>query len=112
MDTPTGAESSPPAQPHPAQPPPGRTHEAERLLLGSEPRYTRREVAELAGVSQDRATRLWRSLGFATPAEDDVVFTDADVDALRSVTAMHDAGRSTPASSSRCPGRSGRPWPG
>ena len=98
MDTPTGAESPPPAQrhpaqPQPAQPPTGRTHEAERLLLGSEPRYTRREVAELAGVSQDRATRLWRSLGFATPAEDDVVFTDADVDALRSVTAMHDAGQ-------------------
>ena len=89
MDTPTGAESPPPAQP---QPPPGRTHAAERLLLGSEPRYTRRQVAELAGVSEERATRLWRSLGFATAAEDDVVFTDADVDALRIVTGMHDTG--------------------
>ncbi|HEX4247913.1 MAG TPA: adenylate/guanylate cyclase domain-containing protein [Pseudonocardia sp.] len=73
-------------------PQPARTHEAERLLLGSEPRYTRQQVAELAGVSAERATRLWRSLGFATAAEDDVVFTDADVDALRTVTRLHDAG--------------------
>jgi len=85
MDT----ESEHPPEP---LPPAGRPHAAARLLLGSEPCYTRREVAERAGVSQERATLLWRSLGFATPAEDDVVFTDADVDALRMVTAMHDAG--------------------
>ena len=72
--------------------PAGKTHAAERLLLGSEPRYNRRQVAERAGVSEERATRLWRSLGFATPAEDDVVFTDADVDALRTVTGIHDTG--------------------
>jgi adenylate cyclase len=55
----------------------------ERLLLGGTRRYTRHEAAEKAGVPVERATRLWRALGFATVADDEVVFTDADVDAVR-----------------------------
>lgn len=65
---------------------------AEQTLLGGEPRYTRAQTAERAGVSLERATALWRSLGFATPGDDDVVFTEADVDALRTVTALRDSG--------------------
>ncbi|GAA5168222.1 adenylate/guanylate cyclase domain-containing protein [Pseudonocardia eucalypti] len=68
--------------------PPG----AARLLLGAEPRYTRSEAASLAGVSEDRATRLWQSLGYALPGPDEQVFTDADIEALRTVTELHDAG--------------------
>ncbi|GAA5152727.1 MULTISPECIES: adenylate/guanylate cyclase domain-containing protein [Amycolatopsis] len=55
----------------------------ESILLGGQRRYTRLEVAEKTGVPIERATRLWRALGFATVADDDVVFTDADVEAVR-----------------------------
>jgi adenylate cyclase len=65
---------------------------AEQLLLGGEPRYTRVQCAERAGVSLERATALWQSLGFATPADDEIVFTDADVDALRTVTGLRNSG--------------------
>jgi adenylate cyclase len=63
---------------------------AEQLLLGGEPRYTRSEAARAAGIELERASRLWRSLGYATPGDDERVFTDADVEALRTVTALHD----------------------
>ncbi|GGK65638.1 adenylate cyclase [Sphaerisporangium melleum] len=62
----------------------------ERLFVGSAPRHTRGEVARLAGVQGELAQRLWRALGFATPADDTPAFTDADVTALRRVAAMLD----------------------
>jgi adenylate cyclase len=62
--------------------------EIEQVFLGAPPRHTRIEVAELAGVSQDLAGRIWRALGFATHADDAVAFTDGDVAALRRVRAM------------------------
>lgn len=55
----------------------------ERTLLGGDRRYTRIEVTEAAGVSLDRARRLWMAMGFADVGDDDVVFTDGDVEALR-----------------------------
>ncbi|HET9142662.1 adenylate/guanylate cyclase domain-containing protein [Actinophytocola sp.] len=55
----------------------------EDLLLGGPRRYTRAEIAELAGVAVDRATELWHSLGFATVDDDARVFTDSDLTALR-----------------------------
>ena len=51
----------------------------ERVLLGGRRKYTRLEVAEKAGVPDERSRRLWRALGFATVRDDEVVFTDADV---------------------------------
>lgn len=53
-----------------------------RELLAGEGRYTRREVAERAGIAVDEARRLWRALGF--PKADDAlrIFTSADVAAL------------------------------
>ncbi|MBB4939808.1 adenylate cyclase [Streptosporangium album] len=60
----------------------------ESLFVGSSPRYTRIQVARLAGVPQDLAERIWRALGFATLADDAVAFTDADVAALERVRAM------------------------
>ncbi|HEY2097582.1 MAG TPA: adenylate/guanylate cyclase domain-containing protein [Pseudonocardia sp.] len=68
------------------------TPSAEQLLLGGEPRYTRVQCAERAGVGVERAGALWRSLGFATPGDDEIVFTDADVDALRAVAGLRNAG--------------------
>ncbi len=55
----------------------------ERTLLGGERRYTRLEVTAGAGVSLDRARRLWMAMGFAEVGDDEVVFTDGDVAALR-----------------------------
>lgn len=59
-----------------------QTH-LERILLGGNRKYTRLQVAERAGVPQERTARLWRALGFATVSDDAVVFTDADVEAVR-----------------------------
>ncbi|GAA3542292.1 adenylate/guanylate cyclase domain-containing protein [Amycolatopsis ultiminotia] len=55
----------------------------ERTLLGGPRRYTRFDVAKLADVPEERSRRLWRALGFATVDDDEVVFTDADVEAMR-----------------------------
>ncbi len=60
----------------------------EEELLGGPRAYTRRQVAERAGVSLERAERLWRSLGFASTADDEVVFGDRDVEALGLIAAV------------------------
>lgn len=64
----------------------------EQTLLGGERRYTRVQVAEIAGVDLDRARKLWMALGFAEVGDDDVVFTDGDIEALRLVTGLVDSG--------------------
>jgi adenylate cyclase len=64
----------------------------ERLLLDGPRRYTRHQVAELAGVPLDRTRRLWRALGFADAADDDVVFADADIAALHVLGRLIDSG--------------------
>ncbi|WP_245988515.1 biotin--[acetyl-CoA-carboxylase] ligase [Flexivirga caeni] len=57
----------------------------EQRLLGG-PRTLRREdVAREAGVSTDETRRLWRALGFVNARDEDVVFTEADVRAMRAV---------------------------
>jgi adenylate cyclase len=60
----------------------------ERELLGGERRYTRREVAERAGVPVDQARILWRALGFADVSDDNIAFTEHDADALRAVDGL------------------------
>lgn len=64
----------------------------EQTLLGGERRYTRVQVAETAGVDLDRARKLWMALGFAEVGDDDVVFTDGDIEALRLVAGLVDSG--------------------
>ncbi|OXM71441.1 MULTISPECIES: adenylate/guanylate cyclase domain-containing protein [Amycolatopsis] len=64
----------------------------ESILLGGKRRYTRLEVADKAGVPIERATRLWRALGFATVGDDEVVFTDADIDAVRTADQLISSG--------------------
>ncbi len=54
-------------------------------LLGATPSLTRRQVAAEAGVELDTAITLWRSLGFPEVGDDQVVFTPADVEAIRIV---------------------------
>ncbi|MEU0531487.1 adenylate/guanylate cyclase domain-containing protein [Amycolatopsis tolypomycina] len=64
----------------------------ERVLLGGRRKYTRLEVAEKAGVPEERSRRLWRALGFATVHDDEVVFTDADVEAMRTADQLVQSG--------------------
>jgi adenylate cyclase len=66
--------------------------EIEQTLLGGERRYTRLEVADRSGVPLDRAQRLWRALGFAGTADDEVLFTDEDVEALGLMDALVSGG--------------------
>ncbi|MGH3391941.1 MAG: adenylate/guanylate cyclase domain-containing protein [Actinomadura sp.] len=57
----------------------------EEALLGGALSYNRREVTELAGMPLEYGMRLWQALGFPTPPDDAIAFTDADVAALREV---------------------------
>jgi adenylate cyclase len=73
-------------------PPVGST-EAERqalldlavvALLGSPTELTALDVCEQAGIDRERADRLWRAMGFPDVPDDEVAFTQRDVDAVRS----------------------------
>jgi adenylate cyclase len=64
----------------------------ERLLLDGPRRYTRLQVADMAGMPPQRTQRLWRALGFPDVADDDPVFTDADVQALAVLSTLIDSG--------------------
>ncbi|CAN5239766.1 adenylate/guanylate cyclase domain-containing protein [soil metagenome] len=55
---------------------------AEAMLLGAEPTLTRIQVCELTGIELEVATRLWHLMGFAHTTDDQVAFTQADVEAL------------------------------
>jgi adenylate cyclase len=56
----------------------------EEAILGAPRTLNRVEVTEAADVPLDRATALWRALGFPAPADDtQVMFNEADIEALR-----------------------------
>ena len=58
----------------------------EVAILGGARTLNRVQVAERSGVPLDRAAELWRALGFPGAASDEeVMFTEADVEALRRV---------------------------
>jgi len=57
----------------------------EQRLLGSPRTLRRAEVASSAGVTTDETRRLWRALGFVNARDEDTVFTEADVTAMRAV---------------------------
>lgn len=64
----------------------------EPLLLGARRRYTRAQIAERAGLAEDEGRRLWRALGFPDVADDEVAFTDRDLEALGLLAQLTDAG--------------------
>ncbi|MFI7060311.1 adenylate/guanylate cyclase domain-containing protein [Kribbella sp. NPDC050124] len=80
--------------PEPATPvdPAAVQQDFEQALLGGERKFTRIQVSERAGISIGRAERMWHALGFATVPDDEVAFTDGDVEALRLVAALEDDG--------------------
>lgn len=54
----------------------------EEIVLGAELRYTRGESIARGGVTPEFAERLWRAFGYPQLPDDEVAFTDADVEAL------------------------------
>ncbi|MGW6374644.1 adenylate/guanylate cyclase domain-containing protein [Rhodococcus sp. NPDC055112] len=67
--------------------------EVERNLLGGDVKYTRAQATAAAGVPLERAQRLWVAMGFAVDSNPDTpMFTDVDVDALRTITSLVDMG--------------------
>ncbi|GAA2551538.1 adenylate/guanylate cyclase domain-containing protein [Pseudonocardia hydrocarbonoxydans] len=61
-------------------------------MLGAPRRYTRAGLAEAADLDPDEGRRLWRSLGFAEVGDDEVLFTDQDVAAVRLMAGLTEAG--------------------
>ena len=70
----------------------------EETALGAPLRFTRGEVAEKAGVPLELAEELWQQLGFPHAGDDDVAFTDADVEALGRTRELVELGVLTPES--------------
>jgi len=70
--------------------------DVDRALLGSNPTYTREQVADRAGVPLQVAEELWQQLGFPHAADGDVAFTDADLEALERTKELISLGILTP----------------
>ncbi|MCU1451095.1 MAG: pH-sensitive adenylate cyclase [Acidimicrobiales bacterium] len=64
----------------------------DRVLLPGASRYTQHEVVEQVDIELDNAKRYWRALGFADLPEDEKAFTDADVEALRTLKQLIEQG--------------------
>ncbi|MBG6083915.1 adenylate/guanylate cyclase domain-containing protein [Zhihengliuella flava] len=61
------------------------TRSLEARLIGGERTMKRREVAQKAGISLHSARKLWRALGFPNHGEEDVAFTQNDLQALLTI---------------------------
>lgn len=95
---PPATDPRPPDEPQPGQTDFGEVQRGfERALLGGERKFTRVEVSARAGISSVRAEQMWHALGFATVPDDEIAFTDGDVEALRLVAALEDDGFIDPA---------------
>lgn len=55
----------------------------EAFVLGQTPTLTRAEVAREAGVPMEVTEDLWHHLGFPHAGDDEIAFTESDVEALR-----------------------------
>jgi adenylate cyclase len=64
----------------------------EEHLLGSHPTMTGAQIAAEVGISMDLARQRWRSLGFTAVEDEDVAFTQADLEAMRLTQRLHDLG--------------------
>jgi adenylate cyclase len=70
----------------------------EQAILGQPRALNRVQVAEQAGVPLERAVDLWKALGFpGTDSDDAVLFTEADIEALKRVDHLVESGFIDPA---------------
>jgi len=60
----------------------------DRMVVPSERRLTQTQIAETTDISIETARRFWRALGFLDVGEDDTVFTDMDIEAVRLFQSM------------------------
>ncbi|HSF98598.1 MAG TPA: adenylate cyclase regulatory domain-containing protein, partial [Ornithinibacter sp.] len=60
----------------------------ERRLLGRPASMGRREVSEGAGVEPVVARRFWHAMGFQNVEDDEAMFTEADLEALKRVARL------------------------
>jgi adenylate cyclase len=63
----------------------------DRLVLGGPPLYTREDVFERSGISEELSRAMWRALGFPDTGGARV-FTESDLEALHVVRDLIDAG--------------------
>jgi adenylate cyclase len=76
-------------------PPPDREHLVELLeafLLGDSPTLSGLDIAERVGIPIEVARQRWRSLGFSAVEDDEVVFTEADLQAMQRTQKLHALG--------------------
>lgn len=71
---------------------PERIAAAYRLAQLDAPTLRRSDVAARTGVDPTQSVRWWRALGFAVVDDDDVAFRDADVEVVRQLGVLVDAG--------------------
>jgi adenylate cyclase len=64
----------------------------EEHLLGSGPTLTGAQIAAEVGISMELARQRWRSLGFTAVEDDEIAFTEADLEAMRLTQRLHDLG--------------------
>ncbi|MGQ0573947.1 MAG: adenylate/guanylate cyclase domain-containing protein [Pseudonocardia sp.] len=64
----------------------------ETAVLGAPRRYTRPELLERAGMADTESGRLWLSLGFAALPDDEIAFTERDVEAARLMARLTEVG--------------------
>jgi len=57
----------------------------ERLMVPEVPLHDLRAVSDRTGLDVDHVRQLWRSLGYPVPRDDELAFTDADVEILGEV---------------------------
>ena len=70
----------------------GHAEELDAALLGEPPTLNRFQVAELSGAPSEQAHAVWSALGFPAAADDEIAFTTADVEALRTAVSLQDSG--------------------
>ena len=64
----------------------------EHLVLPEAAEHDLTEVAEATALAPALIAQLWRSLGFVEPRPGDRIFTDVDVDMLRTIGQLLDMG--------------------
>lgn len=64
----------------------------DRVLHRDDACYTRVDLAERSGLPVEFLSRLWRALGLSDPSDDEVIFGEADLDAVNVVATFRAAG--------------------
>lgn len=67
-------------------------HDVGELVGLPGPRYRRADVEQLVGADHEHLVKWWRAMGFAEIPEDQVAFTDADVEMARRLVALTRSG--------------------